>query len=94
MMIRGRGSGLQVLYYNMDNGEFTMGKYNVCENCHIAFYKELDGDCCPKCGRIVNDESWHEINTEGDGRQHHAGGDACNYCPHCVGNANWCPYMD
>ena len=76
----------------IENGEFTMGKYKVCEICHIAFDKELDS--CPKCGRIVNDRLLHEKTDEGNGRQHHAGGEACNYCPHCVGNANWCPYMD
>ena len=35
-----------------------------------------------------------EYNYEGSGRAHHAGGLACDYCPHCYGNANWCPLLD
>lgn len=31
---------------------------------------------------------------EGERRKHFAGGLACNYCPHCFGNKDWCPFMD
>jgi len=32
--------------------------------------------------------------SEGQGRKAGAGGAACDFCPHCYGNANWCPLMD
>ncbi|MCH5257003.1 MAG: hypothetical protein J1D87_06895 [Lachnospiraceae bacterium] len=70
-----------------------MGKYKICQCCHIAFDKRLNE--CPSCGRTVVDENEKSyLNKEGNGRKYGAGGDACDYCPHCYGNANWCPIMD
>lgn len=31
---------------------------------------------------------------EGEGRRYGAGGEACDYCPHCDGSKDWCPWMD
>ena len=36
----------------------------------------------------------HADFEEGNGRFHHAGGSACDYCSHCNGSAGWCPLMD
>lgn len=72
-----------------------MGRYKICNDCHVAFDKRLNR--CPRCKHIVEDASQHEEYeeyTEGTGRQYHAGGEACDYCPHCYGSADWCPYMD
>lgn len=32
--------------------------------------------------------------SEGEGRAYGTGGEACYYCPDCVGSRDWCPYMD
>lgn len=69
-----------------------MGKYKICNSCHIAFDRNLDK--CPSCGRaIVNEEERINSHKEGNGRKYGTGGDACAYCPHCYGNADWCPVM-
>ena len=66
---------------------------NVCNYCHIAFDKQLTK--CPSCGREVVDENRKSyLNQEGEGRKHGAGGEACDYCSHCYGSADWCPLMD
>lgn len=66
---------------------------NVCKICHIAFDKRLTK--CPSCGREVGDENKKPyINQEGFGRKYRAGGEACDYCAHCYGSADWCPLMD
>lgn len=70
-----------------------MSKYKVCKYCNIAFNKDLDK--CPKCKRPVADPDMPIYeDKEGEGRAHHAGGEACDYCPHCYGSADWCPIMD
>ncbi len=70
-----------------------MGKYKICNCCHSAFDSKLEK--CPICGRKIETEKGRiSSRKEGDGRIHHAGGAACEYCPHCEGNANWCPFMD
>ena len=70
-----------------------MGRYKVCEGCHIAFDKRLK--VCPSCGREIMGENVQKVwNEEGEGRKYYAGGESCNYCDHCYGSANWCPYMD
>lgn len=69
-----------------------MGKYGICNSCHIAFDKK--NKICPSCGKKIEDEkTLSPLEKEGDGRKHHAGGEACDYCPHCYGNADWCPVM-
>ena len=66
---------------------------NVCNSCHIAFDKHLSK--CPGCGREVVDENKKsDLNREGAGRKYRAGGAACDYCAHCYGSADWCPFMD
>ena len=68
-----------------------MGKYKVCDLCHIAFDNKLKK--CPSCGRVI-EEKETPVYSEGEGRAHGAGGGACDYCPHCYGTADWCPMMD
>ena len=66
----------------------------ICNYCHVAFDEKLEK--CPICKRSVQENS--DINKkeyrEGLGRKYGVGGEACDYCPHCYGNENWCPYMD
>lgn len=70
-----------------------MGKYKICKICHIAFDKKLD--VCPSCGKaIIEEGKLINSNAEGNGRKYRSGGDACNYCSHCYGNKDWCPFMD
>ena len=66
-------------------------KRKVCNICHIAFDNSLDK--CPKCKREIR--YYDKVATsEGKGRLYGAGGAACDYCPECYGNENWCPFMD
>ncbi|MCM1398691.1 MAG: hypothetical protein NC225_04325 [Clostridium sp.] len=70
-----------------------MGKYKVCNYCHIAFDKNFK--YCPSCRRRIEDESPKtNLGFENEGRRHHVGGEACDYCPHCYGTADWCPFDD
>jgi len=68
-----------------------MGK-KVCNNCHIAFDSRLRE--CPECHQIIDENKQFASIQEGTGRKAGAGGEACNYCPHCYGNSDWCPIMD
>lgn len=64
---------------------------NVCQYCHIAFDKQVK--VCPSCGREIKSEQ-PLMDKEGEGRKHRAGGEACDYCAHCYGSADWCPLLD
>jgi|GEM_PF-2970189 len=67
---------------------------NVCYYCHIAFDKSTEN--CPICNRKVKHDTTiphHEVH-EGEGRMREVGGEACDYCPFCYGNADWCPLLD
>ena len=72
-----------------------MGKYKLCNSCHIVFDKRLKN--CPSCGKIIYDEDEKQmasyVYSEGSGRAAGAGGEACNYSPHCYGSGDWCPIM-
>ena len=68
-------------------------KYKICSYCHVAFDSKLEK--CPECHRIISSkESVSYADKEGNGRKYHVGGEACDYCPHCYGSADWCPIMD
>lgn len=70
-----------------------MGKYKICDYCHIAFDKRLK--LCPSCNREIQDKKILQNSTkEGNGRIHHTGGKACDYCAYCCGDEHWCPIMD
>lgn len=62
----------------------------VYNNCHVAFDDSLEK--CPICKRSIQKNS--EKEEEGLGRKYGAGGEACDYCPHCYGRQDWCPFMD
>ncbi len=69
-----------------------MKNYKMCRRCNVVFDKSLR--YCPVCKIEVPDEKPDTIQREGEGRKYRAGGDACNYCPHCDGSRDWCPLMD
>lgn len=77
-----------------------MSVINYCVFCRINFVtnsKKLK--ICPICKnpmKIYKNNHRKKIiyEEEGIGRKYGAGGDACNYCPHCHGTEDWCPYID
>lgn len=76
-----------------------MSIINYCVFCKIKFvtnYKKIK--TCPICKKHMkiykNNRRKKIIYEEGEGRKFGTGGDACNYCPHCHGNRDWCPIMD
>lgn len=67
---------------------------NICHYCNIAFDKNIR--VCPQCGKEVrfdgkNVKLYKETYHEGP---RVAGGIACDYCGHCYGSYNWCPFLD
>lgn len=68
-----------------------MEKRKVCQACHISYDSRLD--VCPSCkGKL--EEKLFEEPKEGEGRAHRLGGELCDYCPRCVGRADWCPWSE
>ncbi len=56
--------------------------------------KELLQEYAPNVEITVKQPVTKNECKEGSGRSYGAGGEACDYCPHCYGNKDWCPYMD
>jgi len=80
----------------------TLCKFKICPVCGAEFDFQLNW--CPACQNFLQmlsdtlrpkekfvDKFGFE---EGAGRLYHAGGEACEYCPHCQGTADWCPFLD
>ncbi|MBR1728873.1 MAG: hypothetical protein IJ728_14865 [Selenomonadaceae bacterium] len=73
---------------------------NRCIFCNVVFVtnnKKIKK--CPICHKPmkISRNGYKQSNyvlQEGEGRQYRTGGAACDFCPHCHGNRNWCPYMD
>ena len=74
-----------------------------CETCKKEFLGSVGK--CPICGKSMkskilytNDEksknNFQSRSFNGEGRRYGTGGAACDICPHCNGDRNWCPYMD
>lgn len=94
-MMEDLGYDVRLVYEKREGSERRpgMSKYKVCNLCHIAFDSRLNN--CPSCGnRIYEEKEKRPTNTEGAGRALGVGGEACDYCPHCYGTADWCPIMD
>lgn len=69
-----------------------MGKYKICNDCHLAFDNKREK--CPSCGRIIKDNNYEQnLKKEGSGREYRTGGEACDYCLHCYGDENYCPIV-
>lgn len=68
-----------------------MGKYKVCNDCHLAFDSRMER--CPSCGKRIKEKDESTVTEEGLGRKFGAGGSACDYCAYCFGSPDWCPIL-